>query len=344
MSKKIILCTDGTWDTADKKSNVWKLWNAAIDDNTQIATYDEGVGTEGSIIEKLLGGATGLGLWQKVQDGYQIVASAYEPGDSIYLFGFSRGAFTARAIAGMIAKCGLPTRGDAVAAAKDAFDAYRSGDLTGLADYAMYDAKITMVGVWDTVGSLGIPALFGGVDPLVDGFLDTKLHPDVLNAYHAMAVDEHRTEFLLTLWTSQPAPGQVIRQVWFSGAHSDVGGADADQAGGRPALADITLAWMMRKAEALGVEFHPEATALYQRTFGPEYTGAALDESWNLEWGVKVWRDIADDAVLADSVALRCAGVADYRPENLDLTNGLPAGHYGKEIVAGASEEAQTAA
>ena len=149
------------------------------------------------------------------------------------MFGFSRGAYTARSLAGMIAICGLPTTpfDDDENLVNTAFQAYRNKDqraalLASLSAYALFDTKIKMVGVWDTVGSLGIPALFGGVDPLLYGFLDTSLHPDVLNACQALAIDERREQFPPTLWTppSPPVAGQLLEQVWFSGVHCDVGG------------------------------------------------------------------------------------------------------------------------
>jgi uncharacterized protein (DUF2235 family) len=152
----------------------------------------------------------------------------------------------------MIAAAGLPATNFDDDLVDMAFNAYRDKDdraeiLAVLGNYHLFDAKITMIGVWDTVGSLGIPAMFGGVDPVLYGFLDTSLHPDMLNAYQALAIDERRAEFPATLWTSPPLPGQTIEQVWFAGAHCDVGGSDAESG-----LSDVTLSWMMNKARTLG--------------------------------------------------------------------------------------------
>ena len=190
--------------------------------------YDDGVGADGDPLWKLVGGAFGTGLWQKIKEGYTKIAHVYEAGDPLFIFGFSRGAFTARSLAGMIAACGLPTKNFSDDLVQTAFDAYRDKDnrqalLEKLKDCNMYAAKITMVGVWDTVGSLGIPSAIGAVDPVLYGFLDTGLNPAVLNAYHALAIDEKRLQFPPTLWTSQPAPGQTLEQVWFCGVHSDIG-------------------------------------------------------------------------------------------------------------------------
>jgi len=344
VSKEIVFCADGTWDTDEKATNVSAVWGGLINDATQVVRYDDGVGADGNIIEKLLGGATGVGLWNKIKIGYQTIAQVYAPGDPLYLFGFSRGAYTARSLAGMIALCGLPTQGDPNAVVDAAFQVYRRlVGVSSLAPYAMYDAKITMLGVWDTVGSLGIPGIFGGVDPLVDGFLDTKLHPDVLNAFHAVAIDEHRSEFLPTLWTSQPQPGQVLEQVWFCGAHGDVGGGDAPRVAGRPSLADIPLAWMVSKARPLGLHFYPEFLAKYPLPMDASFAAAVLDKSWQPEWGLPVLRTVADTSVLANSVAVRCQVDSGYRPENvaLDTHGALSLQYTLTPVVAPAAAAAQ---
>src|SRR3984885_5097712 len=180
MSKRIVLCTDGTWDNTANDTNVYKVAKAALNSADQAAFYDDGVGANGTIIEKLAGGALGAGLFQKIKDGYTQIAHLYEQDDPIFLFGLSRGAYTARSLAGMIAICGLPTKDFDDNMVETAFQAYRNTNAAQRAallaqlnqNYAMYDAKITMLGVWDTVGSLGIPAIFGGVDSLIYGFLN----------------------------------------------------------------------------------------------------------------------------------------------------------------------------
>jgi uncharacterized protein (DUF2235 family) len=220
MSKLIAYCADGTWDGTTSHTNVYKLFKSLVVSSSQIPLYDDGVGADGLAIEKLVGGAFGTGLWNKIKEGYTKISHVYEQDDQVFIFGFSRGAFTARSLAGMISVCGLPTQNFTDDMVDTAFDAYRDklnrqDKLKGLANFHMYNAKITMVGVWDTVGSLGIPSAFGGVDPIAYGFLDTSLHPDVLNAYQALAIDEMRAQFPPTLWTGQPAPGQTMEQVWF---------------------------------------------------------------------------------------------------------------------------------
>jgi uncharacterized protein (DUF2235 family) len=342
MGKKIVYCSDGTWDTPAKDTNVVKLFNALTKSSTQAPYYDSGVGTDGSEIQKLLEGGTGAGIFQKIKNGYTDVANSYEKDDEIFLFGFSRGAFTARSLAGMIANCGLPTANFTDAMVNEAFTAYRTRDksarqalLAKLIDkYGLYDAKITMVGVWDTVGSLGIPALFGGVDPLLDGFLDTGLHSDVRNGYHAMAIDEKRLQFPVTLWDeSKVVPGQTIEQVWFSGMHGDIGGGDTTNPDGS-ALCDLAFAWMLKKALALGLEVAPGVVAKYALPMDPKVALYPNHPSATLPF--PRLRHIAEGSILADSVSARCAADGSYRPGNLTLVNGVPASTYKKEPVIGA--------
>jgi uncharacterized protein (DUF2235 family) len=304
------------------------LFKAIPISSDQVAFYDDGVGADGNPIDKLLGGAFGDGLFQKIKDGYTKIAHVYEPDDQIFIFGFSRGAFTARSLAGMIAICGLPTAAFDNNLTDAAFQAYRNRDpkqraalLTALtAKYALFDAKLTMVGVWDTVGSLGIPALIGDVDPLVYGFLDTNLHPDVLNAYHALSIDERRKEFPPTLWTppDPPVPGQVLEQVWFAGVHCDVGGGYPETG-----LSDITLSWMLGKAKNLGLVIADSVWAQYA-ALDAKYALDQLHDSWSLVWGFPQPRTVANNSWVSNSVTIRSEYASDYDPENLTPASGAP--------------------
>jgi uncharacterized protein (DUF2235 family) len=337
MGKRIIFCADGTWDEPGKDTNVYKIYKALTTSADQVPYYDDGVGSDGLAIQKLAGGAFGTGLYQKIKDGYTKLAHAYEKGDEVYIFGFSRGAYTARCLAGMAAVCGLPTANFTDAVVDTAFHAYRDkirrADLLAQLNKTcdLFDAKLTMVGVWDTVGSLGIPAMFGGVDPVVYGFLDTSLHPDVQNAYHAMAIDERRAEFPATLWTSS-SPGQTLEQVWFSGVHCDVGGSYPDDSDGS-ALSDLTLAWMMSKAAALGLSFDPGVQAKYALPMDPKFALDTKHESWNPLWAFPKRRPIPANSTISDSVSLRCVHDSSYRPGNLTFTNGQLTSTYGKALV-----------
>lgn len=331
MGKRIIFCADGTWDSKKNDTNVYKMYQAIRQGPDQVVFYDDGVGADGNEIQKLLGGAFGHGLFDKVKDGYAKIASVYEPGDEIYIFGFSRGAYTARSIAGMISACGLPVCNPDKDLVDQVFSAYRDpahrmAKLGPLTDHDLVCAPIKMVGVWDTVGALGIPAVCGGVDPGEYGFLDTNLHPNVQNAYQALAIDEHRREFPPTLWTvpKRPVAGQTVEQVWFPGAHSDVGGGYPDSG-----LADVPLAWMMDKAEKLGLQIKPEIAAKYAAIEqDPKIAMTAalgtLHHSWNLLWGIPRWRHLPPHAVLSNSVSLRCDLDKTYRPRNLSFAGNAP--------------------
>lgn len=277
--KKLILCCDGTWNKADQVehggqpcvTNVLKIAVriAKHDKNNtpQVIYYDQGVGT-GNFLDKIIGGAFGDGLIANIFDAYRFLVGNYELGDEIYLFGFSRGAFTARSIAGMVRKCGILSRAH-VDKYHDALTLYHSNvhpdDAPAVAFRAANSISpqeqipIKFIGVWDTVGSLGIPFHEGlRFDPKDYEFFDTELSGTVKYAYHALAIDERRGSFEPTLWDYKPKPDQTVEQVWFAGVHSDVGGGYFEAG-----LSDITLRWMLDKAEGAGLEL--DETALTAR-------------------------------------------------------------------------------
>lgn len=284
--KNLVVCCDGTWNTPDQEqdelpspTNVAKLYNAVdtgAADRAQETYYHSGVGTEGKLLERTAGGMYGLGLSKNILSAYVWLASRYQPGDHIYLFGFSRGAFTVRSLAGFINKCGLLdvaelTTGDAYARAKAAYDGgYRSTQKVDwqkdgwrlIGDGAV---PIRFVGVWDTVGALGIPddmALLNVLDnPKNWQFHDCTLAGNVLCARHAIALDERRASFTPTLWidpaTNAPyANSGRVCQLWFPGVHCDVGGGYS-----ACGLSDITLKWMLDEAAAQGLRFRPGMVA-----------------------------------------------------------------------------------
>lgn len=329
MPKNIIICTDGTWDNASEDTNVVKMSRMLLRTSQQVVFYDDGVGVDGTPLEKLTGGAFGDGIFQKVKNGYSQIAQVYDQGDNLFLFGFSRGAYTARSVAGMIASCGLPTGGFDDNLVDTAFNAYRNPDqraaiLATLGRYNLFDAKIKMVGVWDTVGALGIPALFGGVEADYE-FLSTSLHPDVLNAYHAMSIDERREEFPATLWQVPvpPVPNQTLVQVYFTGVHCDVGGGYPETQ-----LSDITFGWMASQADALGALFNEAALSPYE-SIGAANTLGMKHESWEPVWGIPRERTIDPAANLGNSVSIRYGTDPTYRPTNLAVNGGAFASSYG---------------
>lgn len=337
MSKKIVFCADGTWNHPDQTddglpadTNVYKFFKALSSSASQLPFYDDGVGADGTPVDRLLGGAIGEGLFKKIKEGYSKIANSYDDGDQIFLVGFSRGAYTVRSLAGMIAICGLPAK-FSDQAMDDAFQAYRDKAnrptlLPALtAKYECRDVKIDLVGVWDTVGALGIPGdVFDDLNTRLYGFLDTSLHPDVKNAYHALAIDERRPEFLPTLWTGTAAQGQAIEQVWFCGVHGDVGGGYAETG-----LSDTTIGWMMEKAQALGLGFDAGVFAKYC-PIDPKHGLDAAHESWSPLWGFPTRRQIAPGSTIAGSAGLRIQQLPTYRPTN--LPPGFPASPSGLKV------------
>ncbi|HEY4379436.1 MAG TPA: DUF2235 domain-containing protein [Acidobacteriaceae bacterium] len=331
MSKKIILCADGTWNTPHgpaaqpNDTNVRKIYELVLDAPSQLKYYDSGVGTDGTAFEHFFGGSMGAGLFQKVQDGYEFLSYVWDPGDEIYIFGFSRGAYTARSLAGMIAFFGVPNRNLDNQTVKRIFDAYRITDHAQRvaaksalnADYTLTDVTIRMVGVWDTVGALGVPGhLFDDFDQDKYGFLDTTLNPCVEKAFHAIAIDERRASFLPTLWSNPDgtprANDDKVQQVWFPGVHCDVGGSYSDTQ-----LSNITLRWMIDSAKAQGLLFDDAAVngCLTPRPFDPK--GPAHDEWKIIPWGMPKHRTIPANAVLSSTVKLRMDKDPTYRPSNL---------------------------
>jgi uncharacterized protein (DUF2235 family) len=332
MGKKIVFCADGTWNhpqspalVENADTNVYKLYKSLAYTATQATFYDDGVGAGGNLFKHLTGGAFGAGLFQKIKEGYAAIAHVYEPDDAIYIFGFSRGAYTARCLAGMIAICGLPTKSYDQNLVDSGFQANRHKNerarlLASLGQYGLYDAQITCLGVWDTVGSLGIPVDPLGIDNAVYGFLDTGLHPDVRNAFHAVSIDERRREFPATLWTPPFAEGRHVEQVWFSGVHSDVGGGY-----GETGLSDITLGWMLKRALATDPD-NPleliEAVNCPYLAIDPKHALDTIHESWSPLWGFPQRRAMPQQASIANSVGIRITHDANYRPPNLNLVEG----------------------
>ena len=295
--KKLIVCADGTWNTEDETdqgspcpTNVTKIAHAILpadkNGNAQVVRHIDGVGTDLGI--KVRGGAVGRGLFHNVLTGYQFLYHNYEEGDQIFLFGFSRGAFTARSLAGLIRNSGILKRGhesfedEAVALYRDyAPETLPDGEKSVAFRAAhSFDTDIEFIGVWDTVGALGIPGLNGSFRILKGldwQFHDVALSRKVKKAFHALAIHEHREEFVPTLWEKKAdAPAaQVLEQVWFSGVHADVGGG-YPQTG----LSDVTLRWMLDKASKEGnlaldetplLNFKPDPMAKGHDSFGAFY-------------------------------------------------------------------------
>ena len=243
MSRNLIYLCDGTWQSPDKEkpTNVWKTATAVEIADDQLLHYDAGVGTGWP---RVSGGLFGAGLVANILEGYRWICEHYLPGVRIFLFGFSRGAYTARWIAGMIGQVGLAESEERT---RDAWDVMLRQDPVELSLWWSTDnatrAPVEFVGVWDTVGAHGVPV--GPTRLFAPRFPDTLLGDHVRMACHALAEDEQRKAFQPCLWTNPPCPR--IQQTWFKGWHSDVGG------GGTVGLSDITLRWMMNHAQAAGL-------------------------------------------------------------------------------------------
>jgi len=317
---RIAVFADGTWnkmDAADKGTNVVKLCEAAVNEPAQgqITFYDPGVGTHW--YDRLRGGAFGVGISDNIKQCYGFLVETWQgPADEIFLFGFSRGAYTVRSLAGLIHFVGLVRDGGAI---DQAYDFYRDAkkiapkteeDKKGFDPQrkAAFDSfcqsqvrerqvKVKLIGVWDTVGALGIPQswLNEHLNPFPHEFHDTSLGDNVERAVHAVSIDEKRQAFQPTLWDPDPR----ALQVFFTGVHSDVGGGYDDD----HRLGDITLRWMAERAKEDGLQLDWGQLPTLD---GQEYCGKQ-HESWTAAWRVvrRYDREIAGGASINGSVRKR---------------------------------------
>lgn len=275
MKKRIITCNDGTWNkpgTTDQgegvMTNVEKLFKIipGLDQQgiEQVCFYDEGVGTSPGVFNQIAGGVTGEGIDKNIKDTYRFLMWNYTgTDDELFLFGFSRGAYTARSLAGFIRNCGI-LKPENLHLVDEAYELYRDRTFVTHPDSdamksfrrnysfnGVGNTLIKCVGVWDTVGALGIPFNIRLLeDKTRYNFHDVTLSSWVVHAFHAMALDERRDVFKPTLWeASNKMPAtNTLEQVWFSGVHANIGGGYA-QSG----LSDIALVWMIEKAGRIGL-------------------------------------------------------------------------------------------
>jgi uncharacterized protein (DUF2235 family) len=309
--RRLVLCFDGTWNTAEDETNVSRIYAAIADKHSgcddQLKFYDEGVGTTWG--SRILGGMFGTGLDRNVLEGYCWLINNYSPapggaepiiegvvdergnairgddgqpkkerfenGDEIFLFGFSRGAYTARSLAGLVNACGLikkarvdrPVKIDSPLVSR-AWALYRErteggdpgvagGDsrykpkLVAFREDHAHNVKVHFVAVWDTVGALGLPVFGGALRTKRYAFHDTSLCRVVEYAYHAIAIDEHRRDYDVALWTRcDPVGTKEVKQRWFAGAHTNVGGGYEDDL-----LPELPLRWIAERACARGLKF-----------------------------------------------------------------------------------------
>jgi len=201
----------------------------------------------------------GIGINGQIRRAYGYIASRYRPGDRIYLFGFSRGAFAVRSLAGIIDQIGLLKSGHATERhIRQAFRYYKQDSLsdagkTFATNHCHAQTPIEMVGVWDTVKSLGIQyPLLWRLAPQATDFHTHDLGPSIKNGFHALARDETRNAFAPVMWNTKGDFEGHVEQMWFRGAHGDVGGDIGGFLRARP-LSNIPLVWMLEKAEGCGL-------------------------------------------------------------------------------------------
>ena len=268
--RKLIICNDGTWNTPDDEdrgkrapTNITKISRGLLPVDSQgisqIVYYDEGVGT--GFADRLVAGITGLGLSQNVIQAYRFISTNYQEGDEIFLFGFSRGAYTSRSLCGLLNHVGLVAKDD-IYYLNELYHFYKTGASKSEVE-AFYQTKnlrqfkprIKFIGVFDTVGALGIP--LQGVNKLLSStklvefqFHDVSLSPIVDYAYQALGIDELRGPFTPSLWSGKTEQTIDMEQRWFTGVHSNIGG------GYHPdGLANNALNYIVSRAEHCGLEF-----------------------------------------------------------------------------------------
>ena len=190
----------------------------------------------------ILEGATGTGTSERIRDAYRFLAERYCPDDRIYGFGFSRGAFAMRSLAGFIDLAGMPKQPRALKEEEvlEIYDAYMDGKLVDKARYGTIDTKIDFIGVWDTVGALAFGRTLGNFHRINPG--------NVKRVAHALALDEERQRFEPSFWDAPATAATQVEEVWFSGCHTNIGGGYADAN-----LSNIALFWMLQSARDAGL-------------------------------------------------------------------------------------------
>jgi len=307
--KNIVLCSDGTGniDIKSRGTNVFRLYEAVdiqghkIDPSLQpqVAFYDDGVGTSQFLPLRIVGGAFGWGFTRNVKHLYTELVHVYQPGDKIYLFGFSRGAYTVRALCGLIEYCGIldlnrcgmdklknqvdecwrvfrkeafkratqPQRERSKPSNEDDERERARRDRLGAVIHDRYAPNgaipIEFLGVWDTVGAVGAP--FDELREILNWIYPmrfSELTPSshIKRACHALSVDEQRRTFQPELWNEKNIVNTKVDQVWFAGVHSNVGGGYPKQG-----LSLVALDWIMAESEKYGLRFI-QADREYVRT------------------------------------------------------------------------------
>lgn len=329
MTRRLIVCIDGTWNSSAEKShflshptNVQRISQLLLDDGkTQRVIYIPGVGTQG-LADRVIGGVWGKGNIERVCTGYRFLCEGYEAGDQIALFGFSRGAFAVRSIVGVTANLGV-LRSDQLHHVVEAVSLYRrplmdvpqrQERISSFKETHCHEERplIAFVGVWDTViryGPLLAPPRYFLERTLQEyfGLFDHKIPLHVRHFCHALALDERRTAFWP--WRAERQdegpPYHVVEEMWFAGSHSDVGGGYSDSR-----LAEFPLRWICERAAAAGLEFH------HMPSVGKDSHLASPHSSRIGLWRIlpSRRRTVQDSDCLNDSVERKMRS-SSYRPQ-----------------------------
>lgn len=322
MARNIVICSDGTGNEYGRaNSNVVKLFETLdlSDKSRQIAFYDPGLGTAPrpgamTYVRKKLSIAAGLafgaGITANISDAYAYLMDEYQPGDRVFLFGFSRGAYTVRALSGLLHMCGLLQKGSKnLIPYAIKLHRQRSPDFEvaeGFKKTFSRECKLHFVGVWDTVKSVGLWDNLKSLDifKLRTALPYTYQMPDMKYGRHAISIDERRKHFRTNRW--QPENGDAYQQVWFAGVHSDVGGGYVETG-----LSDLALRWMLEGA--VGRDLLVQEGSVEAIQGNPL---ADAHESLTPAWYIAGWkpRTIPDGAWIHNSVQQRAQGRPDYKP------------------------------
>lgn len=323
MARNLILLFDGTWNNEKSRTSVVRMREAIAstgeNDPGQPMMYDTGVGTHW--YDRFSGAAFGRGLSENIRQGHRWLARNHREGDEIYVFGFSRGAYTARSLVGLIRKCGI-LRSDGESLVEEAYDLYRDKDVAPDDERAAafraghsHVVRVKFIGVWDTVGALGVPVSHVPFSSDYYRWHDTDLSKIVDYAYHAIAVDENRKDYDVAVWTKVKPENKEVEQRWFVGAHANVGGGYP----GDPLL-NLPLRWMQDKAGAAGLKLRAKAKT------GPLDHLAGINDSFrDFMHGAyrlvknRYWRTFGRGVSesVDESVWRRWKEKAEYRPETL---------------------------
>ncbi len=325
--KNIVVFSDGTCNETDKgyPTNVLKLYKMIERrKKRQVAFYDPGVGTN---LYKVTGSALGYGISKNIRECYEFIVDYYQPGDKIFLFGFSRGAYTVRSLGGLIKKAGIlkrQYRHESEAAFKIYKKKNNKADTIKFRNEYCWQSQegidpskaIYFIGVWDTVSALGIPLIaFKSLNPFSNrkhGFHDAHLCENVKYGYQALSIDEPRKIFAPEIWKESHVEGQTVEQVWFAGVHSNIGGGYR-----RSGLSDISLKWMIGKAKSAGLFFwdNYEDRVL----MSPDSTGKIYNprEKFGVLY-IKAVRKIPENSQIHETVFQRIKDEDSlYKPTNI---------------------------